>query len=69
MVRLARETSLTGDDNKKLTDGYLELIKIRNRDVHSYLYGVRQLHFAFAEANFVPAFNVLVGTMQRNGHF
>ena len=69
LVRLARETSLTGDDNKKLTDGYLELIKIRNRDVHSYVYGVRQLHFAFAEANFVPAFNVLVGTMQRNGHF
>ena len=69
LVRLARETSLTGDDNKKLTDGYLELIKIRNRDVHSYVYGVRQLHFAFAEANFVPAFNVLMGTMQRNGHF
>ena len=68
LVRLAQETCLTGDDNKKLTDGYLELIKIRNRDVHSYVYGVRQLHFAFAEANFVPAFNALVWTMQRNGH-
>ena len=68
LVRLARQESLPGDDNKKLTDGYLELIKIRNRDVHSYVYGVRQLHFAFAEANFVPAFNVLVGMMQRNGH-
>ena len=69
LIRLSRETGLTGDDKQKLTDGYLELIKIRNRDVHSYVYGVRRLHFAFAEAHFVPAFNVLLGTMQRNGHF
>ena len=68
LVRFAQETHLTDGDSRKLTDGYLELIKIRNRDVHSYVYGVRQLHFAFAEAHFVPAFNVLVGTMQRNGH-
>ena len=68
LVRLAQQTCLTDDDSKKLTDGYLELIEIRNRDVHSYVYGVRRLHFAFAEAHFVPAFNVLVGTMQCNGH-
>ena len=69
LVGLAQKAHLTDDDRRKLTDGYLQLIKIRNRDVHSYVYGVRQLHFAFAEAHFVPAFNVLVGTMQRNGHF
>ena len=69
LIRLCREMNLPSDDKQKLTNGYLELIKIRNRDVHSYVYGVRQLHFAFAEAHFVPAFNVLLGTMQRSDHF
>ena len=69
LVRLSRKTGLTGDDNQKLTDGYLELIQVRNRDVHNYVYGVRGLHFPFVEAHFVPAFNVLLETMQRNWHF
>ena len=69
LIRLTRKTNLTNEDKQKLTNGYLELIKIRNRDVHSYVYGVRRLHFGFAEAHFAPAFNVLLGTMQRNGHF
>ena len=69
LIRFGRETGLTSEEQQTLTDGYLELIKIRNRDVHSYVYGVRQLHFRFAEAHFVPAFNVLVDIMQCNGHF
>lgn len=68
LIRLSREANLGCDDKQKMTDGYLELIKIRNRDVHSYVFQVRQSHFGLAETHFVPAFNVLLETMQRNGH-
>ena len=69
LVRLALARYLTDSDRKALTDGYLKLIDIRNRDAHTYVPTVRHLNFPDVEKHFVPAFNILVRTMQCNGHF
>ena len=57
-----------GDDENKLINGYKLLMKVRNRDAHSYRKGVRSADFPFVKHTFVPAFNVLVMAMRANDH-
>ena len=53
-----------GDNEDKLIKGYKLLMKVRNRDVHSYLKGMRSADFPFVKDTFVPALNVLVMAMR-----
>ena len=57
-----------GDDEGRLINGYKLLVKVRNRDAHSYRRGRRSADFPFVKHTFVPAFNVLVMAMRANDH-
>ena len=57
-----------GDNEDRLIKGYKHLMKVRNRDAHSYRKGVRSADFPFVKHTFVPAFNVLVVAMRDHGH-
>ena len=57
-------------EKRKLKAAYKYLTQvIRNRDAHSYVESQRRKDFPAGEGIFVPAFNVLVETMECNGHF
>ena len=62
LVKLA--THLPKEDRPALLNGYLKLRDIRNRDLHTFKEDVRKGNFPLVESHFVPAFNVLLGTMQ-----
>ncbi len=66
---LCKKGGPCGDDNKdKLIKGYKLLMKVRNRDAHSFRKGVRSADFPFLKHTFVPSFNVLVMAMKVHGH-
>ena len=48
---------------------YLNLKRIRNRDVHRYERDKRRYNFHEVEDEFVPAFNVLISIMKNGDHF
>ena len=48
--------------------GYKCLKQVRDRDAHSYRKDKRDADFPSAKAIFEPAFNVLLTTMELNGH-
>ena len=52
-----------------LIRGYQGLVKVRNRDAHSYRRNVRNADFPSVGEIFVPAFNVLMDAMRHRGHF
>lgn len=61
--------SLGTDDVETLEAGYIRLKGVRNRDVHRYKQNKRKYNFQAVEAEFVPAFNILVSSMETQGHF
>lgn len=73
MVSLLREmcqfAGLDAVDIEALEAGYCNLKRIRNRDVHRYEREKRKYNFPSVENEFVPAFNILLSTMNNNGHF
>ena len=52
-----------------LISGFQGLVKVRNRDAHSYRKNMRDADFPFVKETFVPAFNIVVEAMQHRGHF
>ena len=66
---LCKKGGFCGDHNEdKLIKGYKLLMKVRNRDAHSFRKGVRSADFPFVKDTFVPAFNVLVMAMGGQEH-
>ena len=66
---LCKKGGFCGDDNEDtLIKGYELIMKVRNRDAHSYRKGVRSADFPSVKQDFVPALNVLVMAMRRCGH-
>ena len=65
---LCKCRTICGERETILTDGYKLLLKIRNRDAHSYKANKRKLNFQSVEKVFVPAFNILMGTMKPKPH-
>ena len=67
--RLCKKGGYCGDENEhKLIKGYKLLMKVRNRDAHSFRKGVRSVDFPFVKHTFLPAFNVLVKAMIVHDH-
>ena len=67
--KLCRKTRLCdGDSEDILIEGYKYLIKVRNRDAHSYRENVRDGNYSLMEGTFVPALNVVAVAMRRGGH-
>ena len=73
MPSLLREmclcASIDAAEIKAVETGYLNLKRIRNRDVHGYQRDKRRYNFHAVEEEFVPAFNVLLTIMKNGGHF
>ena len=73
MPSLLREmclyASLDAVETKAVETGYLNLKRIRNRDVHGYERDKRSYNFHAVENEFVPAFSVLLSIMKNGGHF
>ncbi len=70
LKQLCEKRSVLYTDSANLLNGYRYLTqKIRNRDTHTYIPNVRRNDFPKVELTFVPAFNILVETMKKNGHF
>lgn len=73
MPSLLREmclcASIDAVEIKAVETGYLNLKRIRNRDVHRYERDKRRYNFHAVEDEFVPAFNVLLSIMKNGGHF
>ena len=57
--------SISFENKSVLTSSYDRLLCIRNRDAHSYLEDKRRIDFPYVKPKFVPAFNILAGTMDR----
>ena len=66
---MCRCASLDAVETKALETGYLNLKRIRNRDVHGYERDKRRYDFHAVESEFVPAFSVLLSIMKNGGHF
>ena len=67
---LCKKPGLCGALNEhELITGYQGLVKVRNRDAHSYRKDVRDADFPLVKEAFVPAFNIVVQSMQHRGHF
>ena len=73
MPSLLREmclyASLDAVETKAVEAGYLNLKRIRNRDVHGYERDKRRYNFHALENEFVPAFSVLLSIMKNGSHF
>ena len=60
------EVDLPEEDRQALLGGYSKLLRIRNRDVHTYEEDVRKGNFSLVESHFVPAFNALLENMKKH---
>lgn len=70
LPRLCRRREVSQGENRRLIAGYKYLAQaIRNRDAHTYIAKQRRKDFPAVEPVLVPAFNILVGTMEKNHHF
>ena len=68
--KLDKLAGIDSDNKRELTAAYKYLTQaIRNRDAHTYIEYMRRKDFPAVDGIFVPAFNTLVQTMERNGHF
>lgn len=68
--KLCSEPGLcAGDIEDGLVKGYEYLVKVRNRDSHSYRKSVRRADFPLVKQRFVPAFNIVVKVMRHKGHY
>ena len=67
LPELCKRREVCHKENRRLIAGYKYLAQaIRNRDAHTYIADQRRKDFPAVEPIFVPAFNVLVGTLERN---
>ena len=67
---LCKKPGLCGALNEhELITGYQGLVKVRNRDAHSYRKNMRDADFPSVRESFVPAFNILLEAMGHRGHF
>ncbi len=64
--KLCSKATMSASEKDTLTCGYKRLQRIRNRDAHAYIAGVRQANFSSVEQVFVPAFNILVKTIRKH---
>ena len=66
---LCSKHSVSSNDRDLLIAGYKYLTQaIRNRDAHTYVPEQRQKNYPAVQPIFVPSFNVLLRTMEKNGH-
>ena len=61
--------NVCGDDQKLLISGYKSLKKVRDRELHSYRENKRSEKYPSIKEHYLPAFNILLGAMERTGHF
>ena len=69
LMEMCQYASLDAVETKVVETGYLNLKRIRNRDVHGYERDKRRYNFKAVESEFVPAFSVLLSIMKIGGHF
>ena len=70
LPELRRRRKVCHEESRRLIAGYKYLAQaIRNRDAHTYIADQRRKDFPAVEPVFIPAFNILVGAMERNHHF
>ena len=66
---LCKKRGFSGQDNEdRLIKGYKLIMKVRNRDAHSFRKRVRSANFPSVKQDFVPALNILVMAMRHCGH-
>ncbi len=69
VMEMCLHASIDAVETKALETRYLDLKRIRNRDVHGYQRDKRRYNFHAVENEFVPAFSVLLSIMKKGGHF